>query len=1064
MAVLTKITGRSLADNAVTSSHVQGDVIAAGDLAPNPVGASELADDAVDTAAIADDAVTNTSIADGAIDSAAKLGSSVVTTVKIADSTGGSDGITTAKLATDAVTSAKIATGAVIADGIGAGAVVAAGLGASAVTKEKIAAEAIEVKPHIKLDLLYPALKDTGGTVRLSDGATAHSGAYGTTQSDGRKYYYTDIKGSKPIKDPRIGAHFGSQRFQMTSVQILEQETALQGRNVCSIDGREYMRGVGTISMANNSYGNYIDMEDDDSPMAFIEVVGYFNDANISLYTSTNLMAQCAVNGGSLGSDLGTSSIDSPLGGRYVHNGSLINTGITATLGINTLRIEPYDSNGHNTKIHAVELIAQDTQDFTATNATNILTSAGHTLTNGDQIRLTGADLPNGLNATTTYYVISVSGNNFQVSASLGGSAVTFSDDGSGSRTFTSLNNIQIPAQNVVSYGKKFSVSATAEHYNPFAFKTDGSTAWASGAHNGTSWPVGTGACANIDTATSLGLENWKHSNNYYKPYNGGRVVKWVDSSGNIKTSVTVMPPNARSIKTAAISAKANASIANNTPLPTFEAGAPDDFPTTSLTEIARTYHWREFGNGSANQGHGGSQADATVADTAAHDFSFVLDDGLTHLHGDDCLQYASAGTNLGMGVSTTGDGWWFTFIGTGVNVKTPNGTNMKLAQNLPYGSHAVKLLYSGGGTGGAYTIDGVAIDNSNSSNDWWSQEWLSFYQPKMPPIPEDACILADYMLMADHVNKTANIAGVSVAKGVRLLDGSRDFWHNCSSGSMLLNNYAIGDGYPFRNYMNSGSGAKLSKIPAFGTSFGIDQLAAVRNDTHVAGSAVAHTDVGVHTHINTPVALGNNIFAAQAASGQDGGFFRCEIAIPTHTSSHYQEFETPFLHELVGGDRNMEQNNLIVTADGKSWDEVTRDTSYIGNTIVNLNGSQGSNIANNTAVQFKLNRGAVEQNYHFLKKYFVMAYDRVICLIEGEYKISYATICGTALQQSTFLQINGTACTSLYTSGAPAASYFRLRNECPIFLKRGDFIQINGGHWDGTNVQHQQFTIDRLR
>ena len=36
-----------------------------------------------------------------------------------------------------------------------------------------------------------------------------HSGAFGTAQSDGLKYYYTDIKGSKPIKDPRIGAHFG---------------------------------------------------------------------------------------------------------------------------------------------------------------------------------------------------------------------------------------------------------------------------------------------------------------------------------------------------------------------------------------------------------------------------------------------------------------------------------------------------------------------------------------------------------------------------------------------------------------------------------------------------------------------------------------------------------------------------------------------------------------------------------------------------------------------------------------------------------------------------------------
>ena len=86
MAVLTKITQRSLADNAVTSAHVQGDVIAAGDLAPNSVTASELADNAVDTAAIATDAVTNVKVADGAIDHPDKLASSVVTTAKIADS------------------------------------------------------------------------------------------------------------------------------------------------------------------------------------------------------------------------------------------------------------------------------------------------------------------------------------------------------------------------------------------------------------------------------------------------------------------------------------------------------------------------------------------------------------------------------------------------------------------------------------------------------------------------------------------------------------------------------------------------------------------------------------------------------------------------------------------------------------------------------------------------------------------------------------------------------------------------------------------------------------------
>ena len=46
-----------------------------------------------------------------------------------------------------------------------------------------------------------------------------HVGAFGTAQADGLKYYYTDIKGSKPIKDPRIGAHIGSQRHDCKSVQ-----------------------------------------------------------------------------------------------------------------------------------------------------------------------------------------------------------------------------------------------------------------------------------------------------------------------------------------------------------------------------------------------------------------------------------------------------------------------------------------------------------------------------------------------------------------------------------------------------------------------------------------------------------------------------------------------------------------------------------------------------------------------------------------------------------------------------------------------------------------------------
>jgi len=67
---------------------------------------------------------------------------------------------------------------------------------------EDIAASSIPVKPHIQPGVLQPAVAG-----KLLNGAS-HSGAYGTAQTqsggDGHSYYYTDIKGSKPIKDPRI--------------------------------------------------------------------------------------------------------------------------------------------------------------------------------------------------------------------------------------------------------------------------------------------------------------------------------------------------------------------------------------------------------------------------------------------------------------------------------------------------------------------------------------------------------------------------------------------------------------------------------------------------------------------------------------------------------------------------------------------------------------------------------------------------------------------------------------------------------------------------------------------
>ena len=49
-----------------------------------------------------------------------------------------------------------------------------------------------------------------------------------------------------------------------------------------------------------------------------------------------------------------------------------------------------------------------------------------------------------------------------------------------------------------------------------------------------------------------------------------------------------------------------------------------------------------------------------------------------------------------------------------------------------------------------------------------------------MPPIPEDAVVLADYMLMADFVNRTAE--GLTVSKGVRLLTAMNDVFYDLPS------------------------------------------------------------------------------------------------------------------------------------------------------------------------------------------------------------------------------------------------------------------------------------------
>jgi hypothetical protein len=76
--------------------------------------------------------------------------------------------------------------------------------------------------------------------------------------------------------------------------------------------------------------------------------------------------------------------------------------------------------------------------EFTATAATDIITSAAHGLSNGTciQVSNSGGALPGGLSASTNYYVINATTNTFQVSTVPAGSAVNITSAGTGTHTY----------------------------------------------------------------------------------------------------------------------------------------------------------------------------------------------------------------------------------------------------------------------------------------------------------------------------------------------------------------------------------------------------------------------------------------------------------------------------------------------------------------------------------------------------------------------------------------------------------------------------------------------------
>ena len=863
--------------------------------------------------------------------------------------------------------------------------------------------ESGEVVPHIKLDILYPAVAG-----KLLDGSTSHSGDYGTAQSDGRSYYFTSIKGSKPIKDPRIGAYFGSQRHMFKSLQRLLDESSTHGGEIFSVDGREWIRACSTGAESNGGWnqvndagGTYI-RADSDATGCFLEITGYFNDINFMFYCWNSRVDDIDISvNGTLSVDGSTTlggdtSVETPLKSRYVDASSVINGGSTlsASLGttpkINTIRYEAKTGSSEYLAIMGIELIAQDTTS------------------DANKVK------------------------------------------------------IQIPAQTVISYGKKHSISATAQHYDPFNGFVDDTTLFS----------------AKVDTATSLGLgtaTTWgaawdTGSDDHIRPFNGGRVVKWIDSSGNIKTSVTMMPRNAQNIKTLASNEITDVSSTN-----AHTINFSDDAVEDSLSEVAKRFHIREFGNGSANAGTGGSYPDISMANATQAARGYVMDDGLTSFNGTLVKESYGYATYI-----QTDNGYWhLTFIGTGIAIHTkgyPTATgaikDYTIAQNLPYGTHVLKCTRDGDATPD-WVLDGVALDDVGGAT-YGEVNEITIFQPKMPPVPveDGAVIIADYMLMASFVPQASD-GQVYISKGVRLIDASRDILYDATGGESFTFSFAPVDG--FSGYKvecsSASSGTSVTmRLPAFGTNIVHKGYASgARSLIHIDTTAQTVTKTAgtvanqeAFQYITTSKTLGVYNFGHNAVSGQNGVVSSYQIATPIHTSYHYKDirgntgFESPYLRTLVGGDRNMEQTNLVVSPSGKTWDEVTRDTSYIGKTVLSAL-TDTDNDSTSTINIFDDWRGIpTNTNNPCFNKDFAIAYDRFICLVDGEYEIVVQTL-GT----------NGTQCSDILLNGSSIAKGNCITaNETVTTvvsrnLVRGDYIQIKGSWYE--SIVFNNFHIKRV-
>jgi len=456
-----------------------------------------------------------------------------------------------------------------------------------------------------------------------------------------------------------------------------------------------------------------------------------------------------------------------------------------------------------------------------------------------------------------------------------------------------------------------------------------------------------------------------------------------------------------------------------------------------------------------------------------ADDVSYVMADGLTSFSGDNVgVSNMNSEVFVALSNASAPDFIYVTFIGTGIAVRGTNWSanafaDYTAAQNLPYGTHVLRIDRNTSSVM-SVNVDGVEVYTATSGH-WHMQMDYSIYQPKRPPIPDDAVVLADYMLMAEFkpVAGAREADNSLVGKGTRRLNASREYFYRDTDAAFTFQHF---NGTLRHTQVEHTSATSTNntyaEIPGFFTNFveyGYDVNA--RHVVLVNGSIATTTNTDGTSNWGTGKYLSTSytepeVRSLRIANGTSTNWNLAEVdfASPIHTSSHYQSFETPFTYDLVGGDRNMEQTNLVVTADGKTWDQVVRDTSYIGNIKIHMRHDTQNHTWLGTPIIFDEQRGT-QYLQGMVQKDFAWAYREFYCLVDGQYEIQMSTYQSQNQVSFAPLYLNGTQVGYMHIEGSNTGSRMQMTQR--LQLKRGDRLQSQG-RWS-ENLRDNFIQIVRL-